>query len=120
MRAAFNKQASGAAGRGGNVAAGRGAPVPPSLPLDRYAGTFVDSAYGTIRVTFADGKLRAQLEGEPEAELEPAGNERFRTRQTSANQAPTVYTFDPDGAGNVTGVRLAGALLFARVSPTRR
>jgi len=120
LRAAFNRQASGAGGRGGNVAAGRGAPVPPSLPLDRYAGTFVDSAYGTVRVTFADGKLRAQLEGEPEAELEPAGNERFRTRPTSANQAPTVYTFDPDGAGNVTGVRLAGAMLFARVSPTRR
>src|SRR4029079_2393869 len=57
LRAAFNKQASGAAGRGGNVAAGRGAPVPPSLPLDRYAGTFVDSAYGTLRVTFAHGQL---------------------------------------------------------------
>jgi CubicO group peptidase (beta-lactamase class C family) len=121
LRAAFIRSAAAAGGRGGNVnAAAAGAPVPPSLPLNRYAGTFVDSAYGTIRVTFADGKLRAQLEGEPEAELEPAGNERFRTRPTSPNQAPTVYTFDPDGAGNVTGVRLAGNMLFSRVAAARR
>jgi CubicO group peptidase (beta-lactamase class C family) len=121
LRAAFNRPASAAGGRGGKLnAAASGAPVPPSLPLERYAGTFVDSAYGTIRVTFADGKLRAQLDGEPEAELEPAGNERFRTRPTSANQAPTVYTFDPDGAGNVTGVRLAGSILFSRVTAARR
>jgi CubicO group peptidase (beta-lactamase class C family) len=120
LRVAFNRPGPGPGGRGGNAAAASSAPVPPSLPLDRYAGTFVDSAYGTIRVTFADGKLRAQLEGEPEAELEPAGNERFRTRPTSANQAPTVYTFDPDGAGNVTGVRLAGNMLFSRVSAARR
>lgn len=120
LRTAFNRPTPGAGGLGNVAAAARGAPVPPSLPLDRYAGTFVDSAYGTIRVTFADGKLRAQLDGEPEAELEPAGNERFRTRPTTANQAPTVYTFDPDGAGNVTGVRLAGNMLFSRVSPERR
>jgi len=121
LRAAFNRPTPGAGGRGGNVTgAARVSLVPPSLPLDRYVGTFVDSAYGTIRVTFGEGKLRAQLEGEPDAELEPAGNERFRTRPTSPNQAPTVYTFDPDGAGNVTGVRLGGAILFTRVSAVRR
>ena len=121
LRAAFNRPAPVAGGRGGNVTgAAPSAPAPPSLPLDRYAGVFVDSAYGTIRVTHAEGKLRAQLNDEPVAELEPAGNERFRTRATSENQAPTVYTFDPDGAGNVTGVRLAGTLLFTRVSAVRR
>jgi hypothetical protein len=119
LRAAFNRAAPGGGGRGGNAAGASAAPVPPSLPLNRYAGTFVDSAYGSIRVTFVDGKLRAQLDGESEAELEPAGNERFRTRPTSENQAPTVYTFDPDGAGNVTGVRLAN-ILFSRVTAARR
>lgn len=119
LRAASTRP--GAAGPGGNVtAAASAAPVPPSLPLDRYAGVFVDSAYGTLRVTFADGKLRAQLGAEPEAELEPAGNERFRTRPTSASQAPAVYTFDPDGAGNITGVRAAGNMLFSRVTAVRR
>jgi CubicO group peptidase (beta-lactamase class C family) len=121
LRAAFSRPAPGAAERGANVAAAGTDPlVPPSLPLDRYAGTFVDSAYGTIRVTLVDGKLRAQLDDQPAAELEPAGYERFRTRSTPQNQTATVFTFDPDGMGSVTGVRLSGNMLFARVSAARR
>ena len=120
LLAAVNKAAADAAGRVGNVAAATAALVPPSLPLARYVGTFADSAYGTVQVTLVDGKLRAQLGDEPAAELEPAGNERFRTRATPQNQAVTVYTFDPDGAGSVTGVRLPGNMLFNRVTAARR
>jgi hypothetical protein len=50
-----------------NAGGGRGGGAPrvegtqPSLQLDRYAGTFVDSLYGTVTVTMEDGALRYRI-----------------------------------------------------------
>ena len=44
----------------------------PPLPLDRYAGTYVDSTYGAVVVSFAGGSLHAQIVNEPVEDLEPA------------------------------------------------
>ena len=88
-------------GPGPNVAGNAPAPAGPSLPLDKYTGVFVDSTYGKIQVMLADGVLRAQVEDERPVDLEPVGNERFRSRTPGDGQG-TVLTFVPDGAGNVS------------------
>jgi hypothetical protein len=106
-------------GPGPNVAGNAAAPAAPSLPLEKYAGVFVDSTYGTIQVTLANGVLRAQVEDERPVDLEPAGNERFRSRTPGEGQG-TVLTFVPDGAGNISAVRLSGTMLFSRVSTAGR
>lgn len=98
-----------------NVAGNAPAPAGPSLPLERYTGVFVDSTYGKIQVTLANGVLRAQVENETPVELEPAGNERFRSRSSGEGQG-TVLAFVPDGTGSISAVRLSGTMLFSRVS----
>jgi CubicO group peptidase (beta-lactamase class C family) len=88
----------------------------PSLPLDRYAGTFVDSAYGDVKVTLTDGALQAQIVDQPSIRLEPWEYDTFRSRDGSG--ATTQVTFVPDGSGNVSAVRIRG-ITFARVRASR-
>lgn len=86
----------------------------PTFPLARYAGTYADSAYGTVVITFADGALRARFR---ERELGPLTHfqfETFRAKGPPPEELQSVLTFLHDGAGNVTGVRALG-LGFARV-----
>ena len=90
---------------------------PPSLPLDRYAGTYVDSAYGDVRVTFENGTLQAAVVTDPATPLEPLSFEAFRTK-SSGGARPTVLTFIPDGNGGVSGVRVFN-ILFSRVRGQR-
>jgi hypothetical protein len=117
VRALFDgMRRPGGGGRGGTVASRT--PTKPSLALDRYAGTYVDSAYGTIQVTSANGALRAKVATDPEAELVPVNYETFRT--TPAPPAsPAALTFLLDGTGGVSGVRVSG-VTFNRVRATRR
>ncbi len=89
----------------------------PSLPLERYAGTYVDSAYGDVRVTFQNGILQAAVVTDPAVPLEPVSFEAFRTKP-SGGARPTVLTFVPDGSGGVSGVRVSN-ILVARARPPR-
>jgi len=90
---------------------------PPSLPLEHYAGTYVDSAYGTVRVTFQEGVLEAAVVTDPVLPLEPVSFEAFRTKP-SEGARPTVLTFVPDGSGGVSGLRVLN-ILFARAKAQR-
>lgn len=98
-------------------AAAAAAKSAPSLPLERYAGTYVDSAYGNVRVTFENGALRAAIVSEPAVPIEPVNYEMFRAKPNDASRA-FVLTFVPDGSGGVSGVRVAN-ILFARVRGAR-
>jgi len=92
----------------------------PSLPLDRYAGTYVDSTYGSIEVTLSNGGLEMQAGNVPAQRLEPVQYETFRTSSAGAPRQSMTLTFVPDGAGGVSAVRFYG-IPFARVrSPGRR
>jgi CubicO group peptidase (beta-lactamase class C family) len=104
----------GGGGRGTVAAAGRGAEVHgPSLPLDRYAGTYVDSLYGTITVTLVNGVLQAKIVNDPAiTDLQPAEYDTFRA---VGGRAGTTLSFVTDGAGGVLAVR-AGGSSFARVT----
>ena len=87
------------------------APSPPSLPLDRYAGTFVDSAYGVVDVKFAGGALSARFRGKDVGSLEPVRSDTFRTRDAAE---PMSLSFVTDGAGGIIAVRAYG-ITFERV-----
>ena len=91
--------------------------TPPSLPLERYAGTYVDSAYGEVRVTFANGALQAAAVSASASPLQPVDFETFRTRPGPGVDEATL-TFLPDGAGGVSAVRVLG-VTFARVRAPR-
>ncbi len=86
----------------------------PSLPLERYVGTYVDSTYGTIQVTFSNGALQAQVGDEPPQPIQPAEYETFRTPPTVPPRQAASLTFVPDGIGGISAVRLSG-VPFARV-----
>jgi hypothetical protein len=91
--------------------------IAPPLPLDRYAGTYADSAYGDVRVTQENGVLQVQIVNEPMARLEPWEYDTFRTR---GDQGSTLVTFVPDGAGNVSGVRISGVVFTRQRTAPRR
>ena len=83
----------------------RAANTTPSLPLERYAGTYADSAYGVIEVTHANGVLSARWEKAQLGQLEHWQYETFRGRRSDA---PMMLSFIPDGTGGVSGVRAFG------------
>jgi len=80
----------------------------PSLPLDRYAGTYTDSAYGTVQVTLTGGALHARFVNFDIGQLEHSEYDTFRSRVDDALEGVTELTFVPDGAGHVSAVRAFG------------
>ncbi len=98
----------------GNAPSAQRTTAPPSLPLERYAGTYVDSAYGEIRVTFDNGALQAAVVTDPPAALQPVNMEAFRAQPAVAGRNPATLVFQPDGIGGVTSVRVSG-ITFTKV-----
>jgi hypothetical protein len=100
-------------GAGPVVQAAQHVERPASVAIEKYAGTFVDSAYGTVTVTNANGKLRARVVTDPEMELDHWDIDSFRTHATNPRDQ-IALTFTPDGLGGISAVRVAG-IAFARV-----
>jgi len=100
------------------VAAGTRAESRPSLPLDKYVGTYVDSTYGTIDITLSNGALEAKI-ADASQRLEPVANETFRSQGPVTGRQGLSLTFVPDGDGNVSAVRVFG-VPFARVRSSGR
>ncbi len=88
----------------------------PSLPLERYAGSYGDSAYGAVEIRHEGGALHLRYGNLDAGRLEHVNHEVFRARPTRPSASPTTVTFLPDGTGGVSAVRLFG-VTFAR---TRR
>ena len=99
--------------------AARPAAVPPSLPLEAYAGSYVDSTYGGVDVSLADGALRARFGREELGGLEPFNYESFRAVGPPPARSRTLMTFLTDGTGRVTAVRVFG-VVFNRARSTTR
>jgi CubicO group peptidase (beta-lactamase class C family) len=79
-----------------------------SLPLERYAGSYIDSTYGNIQVTNANGTLRAKFVNFDIGELKHAAYETFRSVKDDALEGVSELTFVPDGAGQVSAVQAFG------------
>ena len=79
-----------------------------SLSLAMYAGTYADSAYGSVVVSVAGGALNARFEKLNMGVLDHWDYEVFRTRAKTTLDAPTSLTFQTNGSGGVSAVRVYG------------
>jgi CubicO group peptidase (beta-lactamase class C family) len=64
----------------------------PTLALERYAGTYADSLYGTVTVAFEGGQLTLRR-GNRTASLEHWHYDTFRARWANAWQGTSLATF---------------------------
>jgi len=87
----------------------------PTLPLDRYAGTYADSLFGTATVGLQDGRLTVQA-GQLNGELEHWQYDVFRVtwRDPFLPAAYMSFAIDPDGT--VGELRMVdGVQIYRRV-----
>jgi CubicO group peptidase (beta-lactamase class C family)/dienelactone hydrolase len=103
---------------GNAQAAPRQASPHPGLPVEKYAGNYVDSTYGTIEVTATSGVLHARFAKADLGDLDHVDYDSFRTRET-ATQGAVALTFVPDGRGNVGSVRTLGATFMRTAAASR-
>ncbi|MEP6620659.1 MAG: serine hydrolase [bacterium] len=87
-----------------------------SLALEKYAGTYTDSAYGSVVVKIANGVISARYEKLDLGTLDHWDYDVFRSRPKTPLDNPTPLVFQVDGAGNVATVRAFG-MVFARTRP---
>jgi CubicO group peptidase (beta-lactamase class C family) len=91
-----------------NASGGRGGGAPrvegtkPSLTLERYAGTFVDSLYGSVAVTMEDGALRYRISPHQAGTLEHWQYETFRVVWDDWWRGRSTVTFGigPNGSAD--------------------
>ncbi len=77
----------------------------PTLPLERYTGTYADSMYGVATVQLDNGKLtftRAGMIGD----LEHWNYDTFRATWRAGIVDHTLLTFEINATGNVAGINL--------------
>ena len=88
--------------------AAKPAPVGPSLPLERYVGTFADPWYGNIEVTQADGKLQIDFKSTPRMSgtLEHWQYDTFVTHLTDKSIEPAYVTFGLGAEGQIERVTM--------------
>ncbi|HEX4933043.1 MAG TPA: serine hydrolase [Gemmatimonadaceae bacterium] len=85
----------------------------PSLPLDRYAGTYADSLNGTVIVTLRDGALYATRGKGFAGPLEHWHYDTFVARWNGRRSSAAPLTFSLDALGRATALRI-GAATFGR------
>ena len=90
----------------------------PSLPLDRYAGTYREPTFGDVVVTQRDGALQLAFGRSRVGRLEHWQYETFRATWNDERSQPSPIVFAPDGTGGVASVRAFG-FTFARVPAPR-
>lgn len=78
----------------------------PSLALDRYAGTFVDSLYGKVVVTMEEGALRYRLSSTQAGTLEHWQYDTFRVVWDDwwRGRSTITYTIGPNGSADELSV----------------
>ncbi len=88
--------------------AAKPAQVGPSLPLERYAGTFADPWYGNIEITQADGKLAIDFKSTPRMSgtLEHWQYDTFVTHLTDKSIEPAYVTFGLGAEGQIERVTM--------------
>jgi CubicO group peptidase (beta-lactamase class C family) len=87
----------------------------PTLPLDRYTGTYADSLFGTATVGLSDGRLSLQA-GTAKGRLEHWQYDVFRITWQDPFWDPTYVTFGIDPDGSVGEVRVVeGDQVYRRV-----
>jgi CubicO group peptidase (beta-lactamase class C family) len=80
----------------------------PSLPLDRYTGTYQDPWYGNITVNLIDGALRIDFKSTPRmgGALEHYQYDTFVTRFDDKTIEPAYVSFGLDSDGKIDRVTM--------------
>jgi CubicO group peptidase (beta-lactamase class C family) len=92
----------------------RAAGTRPTLPLERYAGTYADSLYGTATVAIVNGRLTIQA-GTASAQLEHWQYDVFRAIWPDPFWDPTYVTFAIDPGGTVGELRFVDGGSYRRM-----
>jgi len=89
----------------------------PSLPLTAYAGTYVDSMYGTVKITEENGTLNFAFGPTWRGPLEHYHFDTFRVRLDTPvlPMAPVHFRLNAEGKVEDVQVNLAGLVTFKRV-----
>ncbi len=87
---------------------------PPTLALDRYAGTYADSVYGDVEITLDNGALHARFGKEVLGTLEPWQFDTFRAHGAPPEESMVPMSFLSDGRGGIASLRLFGATFTKR------
>jgi CubicO group peptidase (beta-lactamase class C family) len=82
----------------------------PTLPLERYAGTYADSLYGAVTVTLERGQLVLRR-GARSGVLEHWHYDTFRARWANAWQGTSMATFVIGPRGVADRLEIAGTTL---------
>ena len=87
----------------------------PTLPLDRYTGTYADSLFGTATVGLSDGRLTLQA-GTAKGQLEHWQYDVFRVTWADPFWDPSYVAFAITPDGSAGEIRLVdGEQVFRRV-----
>lgn len=81
---------------------------PPTLVLEQYAGTYADSANGSLTVAVESGKLVVRYGPEFTGDLEHWHYDTFRVTWRVPARTSTLATFRLDRRGAPAGVSIAG------------
>ncbi|MBS0579466.1 MAG: serine hydrolase [Proteobacteria bacterium] len=94
------------------------AAIGPSLPLERYTGTFADPWYGNIEVSLKDGRLAIDFKSTPRMSgtLEHWQYDTFLTHLTDKSIEPAYVTFGLGAEGNIERVTMKAASPIADFS----
>ncbi len=79
-----------------------------TLAVEKYAGIYVDSAYGSITVLVKSGALHARYDKRDLGVLDHWDFDTFRSRPSTPIDAPISLTFQLSGSGGVLSVRAFG------------
>jgi len=86
----------------------------PTLPLERYAGTYRDDLYGSLVVKIKDGKLSVDDPMDP-CDLKHWNYDTFLLVHRKRWLGKDKLTFSFDAEGKVSGVTPGGGIVLARV-----
>lgn len=87
----------------------------PSLPLERYEGTYENKMVGNVKVELKDGKLTMDFEGYPDAVLEHRHLDTFRYTFQDKHGNSYNLTFIIDASARVSGINMQRLGEFRRV-----
>jgi CubicO group peptidase (beta-lactamase class C family) len=110
MRVMYDSLREAGLARRREAEAKRVAGTHPSLPLERYAGTYTDSLFGDVTLRFENGALVAEASPFLVADLEHWHYDVFALRFHNRWLPPALATFHIGADGAVSEVVIDGAL----------
>jgi CubicO group peptidase (beta-lactamase class C family) len=108
-RAQATGGAAAGAGPGVGAAGAAAEGATPSLPLDRYTGTFRAPVFGEVRLTLRNGALHLASEFDRAGRLTHVRHDTFRVDWEGTPGETATVVFQADGTGGIRGVRVFGA-----------